>query len=98
MHPNTDTVLRPATADDASHLAAFARMAGHGLMELFYQGLLPDQSLDEIIIQRRIAMPGSFNHWQRWVVAENSAGAIMGGLNAFPHDVFDTSPPDPLLD
>jgi GNAT superfamily N-acetyltransferase len=89
--------LREARAEDEAALAGFAHMAGHGVMEMCYQGLVPGQPLLDTIVERRIRWPGGFCHWQRWTLAEDDAGRAVGGMNCFPHSVFDVSPPDPLL-
>lgn len=89
--------IRPATSADAPALAEYARLAGHGLMELYYDGLVPGQTVNQSIAARRINNPESFNHWSRWSVATGSGGEALGGLNCFPHAVFYDSPSDPLL-
>ena len=89
--------IRDATAGDAAVLAAFARLAGHGLMDLFYEGLVPGRSVLETIMDRRICSEGSFSHWSRWRVAVDEKDRALGGLNAFPHAVFLDQPSDPLL-
>lgn len=98
MRHTSAITLRNATAEDAPRLAEFARQAGHGLMEFYYDGLVPGRSMLESIADRRINWPGGFNHWSRWRVASDGDGQVLGGLNAFPHHVFDQSPADPLLD
>jgi GNAT superfamily N-acetyltransferase len=89
--------IRDAGAGDAAELAAFAVMAGHGIMELYYEGLVPGRSVIESIIDRRINLEGGFNHWCRWKVVCNVNGRVLGGMNCFPHAMFDKSPSDPLL-
>lgn len=89
--------IRPATAADAPALAEYARLAGHGLMELYYHGLIPGQTVNQSIAARRIGNGESFNHWSRWSVATGSGAEALGGLNCFAHSVFHDSPPDPLL-
>lgn len=98
MRHTSAITLRAATAGDAPALAGFARHAGHGLMEFYYDGLVPGRTVLESIVDRRINWPDGFNHWSRWCVATGQAGEVLGGLNAFPHHVFDQAPSDPLLE
>ena len=93
-----EILIREALAEDALALAEVAIMAGHGVMELLYEGLLPGKSLAETIIDRRIAAPASFSALGRWRVATDAAGGILGALNSFPSAVLLDAPPDPLLD
>ena len=90
--------IRSAEESDAQALAQIAIMAGHGLMELLYEGLLPGKSLMDTIIERRIFAPRSFSTLARWRVATDASGDILGGLNSYSHDVMMAAPPDPLLD
>jgi len=90
--------VRSAEKSDAQALAQIAVMAGHGLMQLLYEGLLPGKSLIDTIIERRIFATQSFSNLVHWRVAMDASGRILGGLNSFSHDVMMTAPPDPLLD
>ena len=90
-------VLRPARAADAEALAQFTVAAGHGVMEVLYGGLVPGQSTLQTVLERRISHAGGFAEWPLWVVAEADGGNVLGGVNAFPHDVFDIAPRDPLI-
>jgi ribosomal protein S18 acetylase RimI-like enzyme len=90
--------IRNAEKTDAQALAQIADMAGHGLMQLLYEGLLPGKSVIDTIIERRIFAPRSFSTLARWRVATDVSGNILGGLNSYPHDVMMAAPPDPLLD
>jgi ribosomal protein S18 acetylase RimI-like enzyme len=90
--------IKNAEKTDARALAQIADMAGHGLMQLLYEGLLPGKSLIDTIIERRIFAPRSFSALARWRIATDGSGNILGGLNSFSHDVMMTAPPDPLLD
>ena len=90
--------VRSAEKSDAQALAQIAVMAGHGLMQLLYEGLLPGKSLIDTIIERRIFATQSFSNLVHWRVATDASGRILGGLNSYSHDVMMTAPPDPLLD
>lgn len=89
--------IRDAVAADAMQLAQLAIMAGHGLLDIFYGGLVPGKSTAEIIAERRMLRPGNFAELANWRVAMDGTGGVLGALNSFPHDVFEKSPPDPLL-
>jgi GNAT superfamily N-acetyltransferase len=89
--------IRPARPADAPVLAALTVHAGHGVMDVFYAGLVPGLSTQEAVEQRRIRSAGNYAEWPRWMVAEDTAGAVLGGVNAFAHDVFGESPADPLI-
>lgn len=96
MTRNSATI-RPATEDDAATLAMFSVLAGHGVMDIFYGGLVPGQTTRQTVEQRRIRSPGNFAAWRRWKVAADGDGRAMGGVNAFPHELFDAHPADPLI-
>lgn len=97
MMTRNSATIRPATLDDAAVLADFTVHAGHGVMDIYYDSLIPGHSTREAVEARRIRSPGNFAEWQRWKVAVDDSGSVLGGVNAFPHDVFDTSPADPLI-
>jgi len=90
-------VIRDAVAADAAALARIAVMAGHGLMNIFYEGLIPGQTPEQVIAERRVLRPGSFAALERWRVIEDEARNMLGALNSFPHELFETAEPDPLL-
>lgn len=90
--------VRSAEKSDARALAQIAVMAGHGLMELLYEELLPGKSLIDTIIDRRIFATQSFSNLVHWRVVTDASGRILGGLNSYPLDVMMSAPPDPLLD
>ena len=68
-----------AEKTDAQALAQIADMAGHGLMQLLYEGLLPGKSLIDTIIERRIFAPRSISALARWRVATDGSGNVLGG-------------------
>ncbi len=55
-----DIVIRDAVADDALALAEVCIMAAHGVMEMFYEGLVPDKSVADCVIERRMLASGKF--------------------------------------
>ena len=73
-------------------------MAGHGVMELFYDGLVPGRSVMDCVIERRILDPESFATFRRWRVATDASGNFLGALNSLPHKALMDAPDDPLLD
>lgn len=91
-------IIRDAEPGDAQALADVAIMAGHGVMQLLYEGLLPGKSVADAIIERRILNPESFAAVGHWRVVTDGAGNFLGALNSFPHEVLMTAPDDPLLD
>lgn len=90
-------VIRDGGPEDAIDLARLALMAGHGLLDIFYRGLVPGKSTLDIVADRRIRRRGSFAHAANWRVIVDGDRHMLGGLNSFPHDVFETAAPDPLL-
>jgi hypothetical protein len=90
-------VIRDAHANDTMALAQLAMLAGHGLFEIFYGGLIPGLSTLETIARRRIEWPGGFSETKRWKVAEDAVGNTLGALNSFPREVFESANPDPLV-
>lgn len=90
-------VIRPAAATDAPVIADAAFMAGHGMFDLMFEGLLTGRSAREAYAERRVLKPGHFSHWSKWFLAENPQGQVVGALNLFPHAEFETTEPDPLL-
>ena len=95
--PATPYAIRDAVPDDAPDLARVAIMAGHGLMDIFYEGLIPGQTPAQIIAERRVLRPGSFAALARWRVLTDGNRRLLGALNSFPHDLFEAAEPDPLL-
>ena len=91
-------LIRDAVAGDAQALAEVCIMAAHGVMELFYEGLVPGKSVADCVIERRILVLESFASVNRWRVAVDGAGAFLGALNSLPHHVLMNAPDDPLLD
>lgn len=89
--------IRDAVPGDALSLAQLTIMAGHGLHEIFYGGLIAGKSTAEIIAERRIRNPTNFSSLAWWRVAIDGQGQTLGALNSFPHLVFAASAPDPLL-
>lgn len=73
-------------------------MAGHGAIELFYEGLVPGKSVIDCVIARRILDRDSFATFRRWRVATDISGQFLGALNSLPHKVLMNAPDDPLLD
>ena len=73
-------------------------MAGHGVMELFYEGLVPGKSVIDCVIARRILDRDSFATFRRWRVATDFSGQFLGALNSLPHQVLMDAPDDRLLD
>lgn len=73
-------------------------MAGHGVMDLFYEGLVPGKSVIDCVMARRILDPGSFATFRRWRVATDASGDFLGAMNSLPHEALMTAPDDPLLD
>ena len=72
-----DILIRDAVEGDARALAEVCVMAGHGVMELFYEGLVPGKSVLDCVMARRILDRDSFATFRRWRVATDG-GAILG--------------------
>ena len=92
-----DILIRDAVADDAQALAEVCIMAGHGGMELFYEGLVPGKSVIDCVMARRILDRDSFAAFKRWRVAVDASGQFLGALNSLPHQALMDAPDDPLL-
>jgi ribosomal protein S18 acetylase RimI-like enzyme len=93
-----DILIRDAVEDDARALAEVSVMAGHGVMDLFYEGLVPGKSVIDCVMARRILDLDSFATFRRWRVATDASGHFLGAMNSLPHEVLMTAPDDPLLD
>jgi ribosomal protein S18 acetylase RimI-like enzyme len=93
-----DISIRDAEGGDARALAEVCIMAGHGVMELFYEGLVPGKSVIDCVMARRILDRDSFATFRRWRVATDAAGNFLGALNSLPHRALMNAPDDPLLD
>jgi ribosomal protein S18 acetylase RimI-like enzyme len=91
-------LIRDAAEGDARALAEVCIMAGHGVMELFYEGLVPGKSVIDCVIARRILDRDSFATFRRWRVAMDASGNFLGALNSLPHKALMDAPDDPLLD
>jgi ribosomal protein S18 acetylase RimI-like enzyme len=92
-----DILIRDAVEGDARALAEVCIMAGHGVMELFYEGLVPGKSVIDCVMARRILDRDSFATFRRWRVATDASGHFLGALNSLPHKALMNSPDDPLL-
>ena len=93
----SDITLRAAHDKDAPALAELAIMAAHGVLNLLYEGLIPGHSVAEAIIERRLRNPASFCALQRWCVAEDAQGRVLGGLNSLPNVELAKSVSDPAI-
>jgi hypothetical protein len=49
-----DILIRDAVESDARALAEVCVMAGHGVMELFYEGLIPGKSVIDCVMTREL--------------------------------------------
>jgi len=70
-------------------------MAHGGLNEAIYDGLVPGQSVEEII-QPEFAQPGTTPFHENHRIASWD-GRIAGGLHAYPWDDMEDDPPNPLI-
>jgi ribosomal protein S18 acetylase RimI-like enzyme len=91
-------LIRDAVATDAQALAALCIVAGHGVMTLLYDRLVPGKSLVDTIVERRVLNTENFAALCHWRVAVDTSGNMLGALNSFPHQVLMTAPADPLMD
>ena len=71
---------------DALYCARLISIAAHGMAEAVYAGLVPGQSTEQIIADRRIRTEGRASSCGNWWLAEGAGGEIAGGLNAYPLD------------
>jgi ribosomal protein S18 acetylase RimI-like enzyme len=84
-----------ATTADFRHLARFRIMAHGGYNEALYEGLVPGQSIEDII-QPEFAQPdSSYFYENHWIASWD--GQIAGGLHAFPWDDMADDEPNPLI-
>lgn len=90
-------IMRNAVAADASTLAEVAMMAGHGIMTMLYEGLVPGKTVVQALIDRRILNPKSHSALHHWRIAESDDRAFLGAVNCFPQSVLMAAEPDPLL-
>lgn len=70
---NPTPVFRDADARDLADLSSLMLASGHGVIELLYEGLLPERALTDVLIERRFLNPQSFAHLSNWRVACRSA-------------------------
>ena len=89
--------VRAALKDDAVGLAQLAVMAGHGVVDLLYEGLVPGQGLIDTIVKRRIHRPGDTAELRRWRCASLPDGTLVGAINAMPYEETMVATPDPLI-
>ncbi len=70
-------------------------MAHGGWNEAMYDGLVPGQSVEEII-QSEFAQPDTTYFYENhWIASWD--GQIAGGLHAYPWDDMANDPPNPLI-
>src|SRR5262245_31911215 len=75
--------IRRPLPSELFQLAQLYLMAGHGTVEVIYQNLLPNLSVEEILVQRRICPTGTSVSMENWWVAILGT-EIAGGLVAYP--------------
>ncbi len=81
--------------DDFPHLGQFRIMAHGGFNEAIYDGLVPGQSVENII-QSEFAQPGTTPFYENhWIALWD--GQIAGGLHAYPWDDMANDPRNPLI-
>ena len=87
--------IRQAAIGDVSHLARFAVMMGGGCFEAIYDGLFPDQSIENIL-EPNFSQPGATDfHENHWIAEQD--GRVAGGLHASPFDDFANDTDDPRV-
>ena len=90
-------IIRNAVAADAPTLAEVAMMAGHGIMTMLYDGLVPGRTVAQTLVDRRILNPKSYSALHHWRIAEGEDRACLGAINCLPQGAFMAAEPDPLL-
>lgn len=75
---------RAAVADDSNAIAAFICLAGHGLYEFLFDGLIPFVSAVDILSAgvARENTPVSYRHCL--VAVDAASGTLVGAANVFP--------------
>jgi ribosomal protein S18 acetylase RimI-like enzyme len=90
-----EIVLRTATIEDIPDLARLAIMAGNGLLDAIYQGVIPELPTTKIL-ERRYHRTGTTKSYENcWVAVHRNQ--VVGCLNAYPMDEEALDPPDPLF-
>lgn len=72
-------------------------MAGHGIMTMLYEGLVPGKTVAQTLVDRRILNPKSYSALPRWRIAEGEDRTFLGAVNCFPQSVLMATEHDPLL-
>jgi GNAT superfamily N-acetyltransferase len=88
-------MIRSAETGDERPLAQLSLMAGHGFLEVLYQGVFPGQTLEDVVMERRLRNPRSIGHIGHWRVAAAEDGSLLGAINAIAPDVVETIEADP---
>ena len=78
--------IRRAKADEALACARLLMIASHGMAEAVFRDLVPGQSTERTIADRRIGPGGRTSSYTHWWVAEDGYGGVAGGMNAYPLD------------
>jgi len=91
------TTFRMGKPEDARACAQLFIMASHGIAEAVYRDLIPGQTTDQIIGERRIRPDGRSSSYTNWRIAEDGFGNVAGGINALPLDHMGRSSPEELL-
>lgn len=81
-----EVLLQPAQATEASTMGGFILDAGGGLFEFMFEGLVPDASPADVLIQLVAEEDGLFSY-RRCLFAEVE-GTRVGLLNSYPADLF----------
>jgi len=87
--------FRTALPEDIPDLAQLAIMAGNGILDAIYQGVVPSLSTSEIV-EQRFHRIGTTKSYENCCVAVHG-NRVVGCLNAYPMDDEILDPPDPLL-
>ncbi len=90
-----DYRIRPAEPRDVADLARFQVLGSDGIIEVIYHGLIPGQSVAEML-ERRFFFQNSTKSYRNCWVAELD-GRVIGGLHAHPFDAMTGDPSDPIV-
>ncbi|MEM7123667.1 MAG: GNAT family N-acetyltransferase [Pseudomonadota bacterium] len=90
-----DYHIRPAEDRDVADLARLQVLGSDGIIAAIYDGLIPGQSVAEML-ERRFFFQNSTKSYRHCWVAE-SDGRVIGDLHAHPFDAMTGDPSDPIV-
>lgn len=87
--------IRHARVEDIPHLSWVLIQAWGGCADVMYKDVIPGRTLEQIV-EHRLSRSGTTSGLGNSRIAADGE-TVMGGLHAYPMDLAEQDPPDPLI-